>query len=624
MVSRTRTLWNFMAGYRLRYLLAIAALVVATMLSYMPPLVVGVVIDSVIDDKPLNAPAWVLSAVEDLGGTSVLGRNLWIGGLLIVILTAVSGVFLFFKGRWVAQASEGITRSIRRRLYDHLQNIPCRFHDRFDTGDLVQRCTSDVETIHVFLSLQVAEIGRGAVLIATALPIMLYLNPAMTGVSVVLLGPILIGTVWFFIQVRGAFQKSDEAEGRMTARLQENLTGIRVVRAFARQDYECERFAGRNADYRDLDYRLIRLLAGYWSVSDILCFAQRGLVLFAGAYLVSQGQMKIGQMVVFFMFVDRFLWPIRRLGRVLTDLGKALVSIGRLREILDMPEETTTDCPVPTLEVRGEVEFCNVSFAFRPAADEPATEADQRPAEPAEMPPVLRDVSFRIEAGQTLAILGPSGSGKTTLVNLLMRLYEYDQGQILLDGRELRSLDRQAVRSHLGVILQEPFLYSKSLRENLKLGRSSASDEEMVEAARTACVNESIESFEKGYDTEVGERGVTLSGGQRQRVALARAILKDPPILVLDDALSAVDTRTEKMILDALRDRRGRHTTLIIAHRISTLMHADRVIVLDRGRIIQEGTHESLIATDGLYRRLWAIQNSLEADLDRDLEAAVT
>jgi len=619
-----------MKGHRRRYLLAIGALIVATLISYMPPLVIGTVIDNVIDDKPFHGPSWLGALFDTIGGQTVLGSNLWIGGLAIVTLMAGSGIFLYVKGKYAAHAAEGISRNIRETVYNHLQNLPVSFHDESDTGDLVQRCTSDIDTIHVFLSLQVVEIGRGAALIATALPIMLYLNVWMTGVSMVLIPVILIFTVWFFIQVRGAFKRSDEAEGKMTARLQENLTGIRVVRAFARQEHECELFARRNATWRDLDYRLIRLLGVYWSFSDLLCFAQRGLVLFAGAWLVSRGEMKIGQMVVFFMFVDRFLWPIRRLGRVLTDLGKATVSIDRLGEILENEPETTTEGDVPELDIAGEIEFRNVSFAFTPTgmgvrkSDDDTPPSDGSADRESDAPPVLRDVSFHVEPGATLAILGPSGSGKSTIVNLLLRLYNYEQGEILLDGRELHELDAQAVRNQIGVILQEPFLYSRSVRENVKLGRSAASDEEMIEATTAACVHDSIQSFEEGYDTKVGERGVTLSGGQRQRVALARAILNDPPILVLDDALSAVDTRTEKMVLDALQDRRGRHTTLIIAHRISTLMHADEIIVLEHGRVVQTGSHEQLLDQPGLYRRLWDIQNSLEADLDEDLQAANT
>jgi ATP-binding cassette subfamily B protein len=296
-----------------------------------------------------------------------------------------------------------------------------------------------------------------------------------------------------------------------------------------------------------------------------------------------------------------FIWPIREVGRVLTELGKTLVSIARIKEILAVAEESPPAHPIrPAGRARGDIELRHVSFGHGEKW-------------------VLRDVSLSIPAGSTLALLGPSGCGKTTLVNLLLRLYDHDHGTITLDGTELRSLDRKYVRSQFAAVLQEPFLYSKTLRENIKLGRHTAEDEEMIVAARTAAIHESIESFDAKYDTVVGERGVTLSGGQRQRTAIARAILKNAPIVVLDDALSAVDTNTELSILDQVRSRRGKHTMIIIAHRLSTLMHADQIAVMEHGRVVQLGTHEQLAEQDGLYRRLWQIQGALADDLRSEL-----
>jgi ATP-binding cassette, subfamily B, bacterial len=318
--------------------------------------------------------------------------------------------------------------------------------------------------------------------------------------------------------------------------------------------------------------------------------------------------MKVGEFYFFLAVVTMFIWPIRMMGRILTELGKATVAIGRIAEILDSPRESE---PVPALEpLRGRVDasagggiaFERVSFSHNGTA-------------------VLRDVSFSVQPGQTLALLGPSGSGKSTIVNLLLRFYDPDAGRITIDGRDIALVPRKAVRSQIAVVMQEPFLYSKTLRENIRLGRRAADENEIVEAAATACVHSAILDFEKGYETLVGERGVTLSGGQRQRVALARALLEDPSILILDDALSAVDTETETMILDALKSRRGRHTTFVIAHRLSTLMHADRILVLENGRVVQVGTHESLVAADGLYRRLWQIQTDLEVEIGGALRA---
>jgi ATP-binding cassette subfamily B protein len=604
-----RALWELMRGQRLRYAMAVAALAVATFLLYARPLIVRAAVDSFIGDKPLAAPGWALALIDRAGGRSMLAANLWIAGLALVAVTAVGGVFSYLKGRWAAIASETVVRRLRDRVYDHLQRLPCGYHDKTDTGDLVQRCTSDVETVYLFVSMQVVEIGRAGLLLATALPLMLYLSPAMSAVSMAMMAPILIFALVYFTRIRGAFLASDEAEARMTGILQENITGIRVVRAFARQDFEIDKFNGGSGAYRDLDYRLLRLLSVYWSASDAMCFAQRGLVLFVGAWMVRRGAMTLGDLVAFWMFVEMFLWPVRRIGRVLTDLGKALVSLGRLQEFLDEPPENADEAAAarpapgdappgdapPGDAPAGEVVFDGVEFA----------NGDTR---------VLRGVSFSVAPGEVLAILGPSGAGKSTIVNLLLRFYAYD-GSIRLDGVELRDIPRTRLRRRIAVVMQEPFLYSKTLRDNIRLSHSAAGESEIIEVAQAACIHDAISRFDQGYDTLIGERGVTLSGGQRQRVALAQAILKDAPVLVLDDAFSAVDTRTEATILSALANRRGRRTSIVIAHRLTTLAHADRVIVLDAGRVVQSGTPQELLRQEGFYRRLWEIQNAPEEEI---------
>ncbi len=624
---------RLMRGVRLRYAGAIAAMLLATVFSLLVPLIGKGAIDYVIAGRPLDAPRAVRRLVEQFGGLSMRASDLWAAAVLMVSLSGLAGAFSYLRGRWTSQASETVARRLRDRLYDHLQRLACSYHDRAETGDLVQRCTSDVETVRQFLGVQIVEIARAVTILCVALPIMLLLDWRMTLVAMAALPLIVGGAVFFFSRVKSAFKLSDEAEGRMTTVLQENLTGIRVVRAFARQDHECAKFAERNAAYRDRTFHMIRLMAWYWSSSDLLCHVQNGLVLIVGATWVLSGRITVGTLVVFTAYESMFLWPLRQMGRILTDLGKAQVALGRIGEVLDQPDEegvragdgaggppsASQDGTVPASPdgiaaagsvgpavppLSGHIVFRDLAFSYGGGAD------------------VLNGVSFEVRPGRTVALLGHSGSGKSTLVHLLLRLYDYERGSIRLDGRELRTMDRRAVRSRIGSVLQEPFLYSRTLRENIGLGGGSQVDEErIVRAASAAAMHEAIAAFEQGYDTVVGERGVTLSGGQRQRVALARAILRDPPVLLLDDALSAVDTRTEALILDALRARRGHATTLVIAHRLSTLAQADHIVVLDRGRVAQQGTHEELLARQGLYRRLWQIQSSLEEDLDRDLRA---
>lgn len=611
-----RLLYHELRGQRLRYLAAMLALAAASLMLYAGPLVVqatldGVVLVSEADNGagPEHATPHELSGVsrwtiEALGGAEYLGQNIWIAAAVTVALTVLAGLLTYLRGRWAAQAAEAIVKRVRDEAYDHLQRLPMRFYRDAKTGDLIQRCTSDIETFRLFLSQQVVEVGRAVAMFLTPLPLMLSIDPRMTAAAVVLLPFIFTFSLVYFVRVKSAFLEKDEAEGALTATIQENLSGIRVVRAFARQDYEIGRFDEKNDAHRRLDNRMYVLMARFWSLSDLLCMAQLAIVVFVGALLVTRGELGVGGFYFFLTATTLFTYPLRMMGRILTDLGKAIVALGRLREILEEPIEA--DSPDETdAQLRGGVRFTDVSFAHGGAGR------------------VLDGVSFEIEPGQTLALLGPSGAGKTTVIDLLLRLQEHDGGHIELDGRDVRTIRRESLRSQMAVVMQEPFLYSKPLRENLTIGRPSASDEEMVEAASIAAVHESIESFERGYDTSVGERGVTLSGGQRQRVALARALLQEPAVLILDDSLSAVDTETESMILRALRERRRAHTTIVIAHRLSTLMHADTIVVLEGGKVVQMGDHTSLVSRPGMYKRLWEFQNGLVTPESREQSDAV-
>jgi ATP-binding cassette subfamily B protein len=581
------TAWRLMAGFRVRFGVAIGAMLLATALRFLVPLVASGTIDYALEAG--NGSSRVVDVFRRLVEQDWLARHLWVAALLMVGLTLVSGVFNFLKGKLAAEAADGIARRLKNRLYGHLQRLPVRFFDKSETGDLVQRCTSDVETLRLAISTQVVEVSHALILLGTAIPLMFLLDPRMAAASFLLIFPLAVFGYVYIGRVRHLFQAYDEAEGKVTAVVQENLTGLRVVRAFRRQAHEIEKFAGPNARYRDLGLRLIRLMDIYWSLSDLMALLQNALVLGLGLHFIAGGTLTVGTLFAFIMLLNLVLWPVRQMGRTLTELGKSIVAIGRIRDILDEAEESREGIR-PAPRARGHIVARDLSFAHH------------------EGQAALRSVSFEARAGETLAILGPSGSGKSTLMHLLLRLYDYSSGSLTLDGVELRALDREWCREQFGTVLQEPFLFSKTIIDNIRIGRASAREAEITRVAQMAHIHEAIDRFPAGYSTLVGERGVTLSGGQRQRVALARALLREAPVLLLDDALSAVDTETEEIILQALRQRHGKMTTLVIAHRLSTLAHADRVMVLDEGRVIQSGTHAELCRADGLYRRLWEVQ----------------
>jgi len=592
-MKRLKILLQFTKKNLLRYFLAIIFSGIAVIFSIISPMVISFTVDSVIGDEPMDLPDWLMTRVSDFGGRDALRENIWILGLLFVLLTLLTGIFQYIKNRWFAISTENATKNIRDTLYDHLQHMEYHEHVKSQTGDLTQRCTADVETMRKFMANQVTQVGEILFTVVFTLIVMVGLNVELTLYSLAVVPFIFLVSVIFFTKVKKTFLEVEATDSELHATLQENLTGVRVVRAFGRQAYEIDRFKVKNENHREKVRKLNELLAWYWSMSDLLCMIQAMLVLFISVSWAASGRITLGTVILFITYIRNLIWPIRQLGRVISDMGQAFVAFDRIIEILDKPAEPKFTQGL-TPEIKGNIVFENVSFQY-PDGTNP-----------------LKDISFEVKQGQTVGILGPTGCGKSSLMHLLVRLFDYQKGSIKIDGYELKEIDKKWLRSHIGIVLQEPFLFSKTVLENIKLAKPDASMDEVERAAKIAAIHDTVISFEKGYETLVGERGVTLSGGQVQRVAIARTVLKNHPILIFDDSLSAVDMETDIMIRKALRERSKGVTTFIISHRINTLAQADFIVVLDKGRIVQMGTHDELVREEGLYSRIWAIQSSLE------------
>ncbi len=595
-ISKQEIIKRMLKGHRLGLVLSVLFLSLGIAASYAGPMVIGFTVDYVIGSAESPLPAWVMTWIEGLGGRDFLRANLYLCALATVVFTSITGLGAFLRRYLITIATEGMTKKLRDDLYWQLQNVPYDYYKHVSTGDLVQRCTSDVDTIRRFISQQFLEVVRALVMAAMAAWVLFSLNSSLAAISLSIMPLLTITSYVYFNKVRRYYTDTDEAEGVMSATIQENLTGVRVVRAFGQQQSELEKFTARNKDHRDKMYKLIKLNSNFWGASDAFAFLQIGLSLVAGVYFAVNRGVTLGTLWIFFSYTRMLVWPLRSIGRILADMGKASVALTRIAEIFSHPLEEEPGLAL-TPEIRGHIEFKNVCFGYDEYDD------------------VLKDISFRVKPGQTVAILGSTGSGKTSLVQLLQRLYPATAGEIIVDGVNLNDISRGHLRKNIGIVLQEPFLYSRSIRENIRIASPASPDEEVHNFARVAAIHEVIQGFENGYETMVGERGVTLSGGQRQRVAIARMLMQRAPILIFDDSLSAVDTETDAAIRAALRVRRENTATFIISHRIVTLCEADNILVLEQGKLVQQGTHQQLLEQDGLYRRIAEIQNMLEDEL---------
>ena len=636
--SRLKGAWLLVRGYRLPYLGAGLSLGISTGARTASLLLIQYFIDSYLSQGDRTYSLLMIA-------------------MGFVLLAAIQGGFTFVSGALAAHTAESIAQRLRNFVQDHLQRLPFAYHDEMQTGEMIQRATSDIDALRRFYAMEFVETSRILFLFVINFTAIWFLNQQLAFVSIIVIPVILGMSVYFFRLISKAYEAYQSQEAVLTTTLQENLTGVRVVKAFARQAFEEDKFEEANMGKFQRGKHLLLMHSLYWPLSDLLCGIQMLGGYTLGAFMAINGTITVGTYLAYAGMLLAIIWPMRNLGRLVVEMSRGLVSFDRVGEIIrqDREEMTEPGFTAPT-RLQGEVVFEHVGFAYgtpppkvvetlpitpsahtnggssngsngsngQNGAAKVPPKIEQGSAEEAHTPHhvvALTDISFTVKPGQRVALLGTAGAGKSTLVNLLPRFYDYTSGRILIDGKELREYSREYLRQQIGIVEQEPFLFSRTVRENITYGVGREVDQSLVEeAARAAAIHDVIlEKLPKGYDTLVGERGTTLSGGQKQRVAIARTLLKDPRILILDDSTSAVDTETEASIREALERLMQNRTTFIIAHRIQSVMDADLILVLDKGRIIQAGTHDDLIAQDGMYQRIYAAQTRIESELQKEL-----
>lgn len=523
-------------------------------------------------------------------------------GLSMIVLQVFRSILRFIDNYFQGALAQYIGYDMRLAIYDHVMDLSYTYHNHSDIGDLIQRSTSDVDQTSTFVASQVPGLIDIFVTVTIGAYRVYQISPILMWVSFVSVPISALSSIVYFNYCNKQFKKIEESESRMTTIIQENVNSARVVRAFANEKYEFDKMDLANKDYTKKNGKFNNVMALFWGSSDFLVFLQYALTISVAIFLTKDGLISSADIVACLLLMGMLIWPMRGLGRIIASFGKASVAANRIDEILDNPSEYQVNGTL-TPEIKGNITFNHVSFKF---------EDDSKH--------LLKDVNFEIKAGQTVAIVGKTGSGKSTICNLLTRMLEIDSGDIILDGVSIKDIEKKHLRKNVKMVLQDPFLYSKTIYENIAISNNELPQEKVFEAADIASIHSEILKFDKGYKTIVGEKGTTLSGGQKQRVAIARMLVSDSNVIVFDDSLSALDTKTDLMIRQALKKKNKEKTMIIITHRSSTAKEADLIIVLDQGSVAQIGRHEDLVLEDGLYKDLWGIQGDLEAEFNAILK----
>lgn len=593
-----------------KWMILVTLLILFSRFTYsLIPLFTQYLIRLILLQPGISEPGLVLSAVNlpnmfirFFEETQVVSEQVIRIAVVLMALQIVRFSFRFVELYIRGYVQHTMGQNLRIKMYKHIQSLPFKFHNNSDSGDLIQRSTSDIETTVRFLSGTLMEfIFLISTLFFGAYQIFM-INQFLVFLSLGLLPFVGYASIWYFRKNDKMYQHIEETESEMMTIIQENLSSARIVRAFGNEAYEIQKMEDKNNRHMKARIETGKIVSRYWGIMDFIAISQYIVVVLIGVFFMQQGTMDAPQIAASLGLIGMLIWPIRGLGHMLNDYAKALAASKRIIDILEIPSEYIED-GTETPEIKGHIVFENVSFKFEDTIEK-----------------LFKNISFEILPGETVAFIGRTGSGKSTLMNLLMRMYDYESGHIYIDGVELKSIKKEHIRKQLGVVLQEPFLFSKTVYENIAIADRNASRNQIIHAAQIASLERDIKTFKKGYETVVGEKGTTLSGGQKQRVAIARILVAQKPILVFDDALSAVDTKTDLMIREALNQRNRTQTTLIITHRMTTAREADKIIVIDKGLVQAIGNHDTLSKQPGLYQELWKIQGKLEEDFLKSIE----
>ena len=581
----TQLMARFLEGSKRWFALAVIFSALAALFDLLSPKLVGFSVDLLMGSAAL--PAWLTNIT---GPADSLKAHIGLMALAVMLVAALGALCRYLYNVMNAKGAEHLTEHMRTLLYNHLLSLPLLWHDHHSAGDIIQRCTSDVETVKNFLSEQLTGVLRIVVMMALSLFFMQTISVKLTLLAAAFIPVIVIYSFLFHQKIGESFAHADSEEGHLSDICQENLTGVRVVRAFGREKYEKDRFETQNDVYTAAYLKLDVLVSAFWSMGDGISGLQVMLVVLLGALACVNGGISAGDYVAFVSYNELLVWPVRRLGRVISDMSKAGVSVSRLGEILaGAPEPEMPGTKLP--DFSGDIVFSHVTCRY-----------DDK------LPDALHDVSLTIPGGSRIGILGGTGSGKSTLVALLDGLYPVSEGTISIGGTDISTMTPRRLRAHIGLVLQEPFLFSRTIRANMTMA-PQARAEDMDDAVRAASLHHMIRRLSKGFDTFVGERGMSLSGGQKQRLAMAQTLIRHAPIMIFDDSLSAVDARTDQKIRHNLDSAAEGSTVILISSRVATLRDADLIIVLQDGTIAEQGTHKELFDRNGIYRAVCDIQN---------------